>query len=249
MYSNIKAELYKMSKKKYNYFLVIISVITIVFIVYSLKGKVISNIPINRENLLNFIPIAFIILPTFMILFLPNFSEEFRNNTFKNSITLGIEKRTILLYKFFTTCIIFFIYSVICIGTFLISLLMLEPGNNFSNSLIIEFLTKFVVAFPTFLAVLAIIYLLMVIIKNDIIVCIVFYYGIMQLPFFIVIIEKLFSINLQSINRFILVSNLSLLINTTASINNYILIFILGILYTVLFLIFSIKFFDRKVRR
>lgn len=249
MYHNIKAELYKISKKKYNYILLIISVVSIVLIILCLKGKVISGIPVNRENLLNFIPITFIVIPTFMIFFLPMFSEEFRNNTFKNLITLGIQKKDILLSKFFSTCIIVSIYSFICIGVFLISLLLLEPGSNFSNYLITEFLIKFFVAFPSFLAVLAIIFLLMIIIKNDIIVCVVFYYGIMQLPFFVIIIENLLSINLQNINRFILVSNLSVLVNSSTSINNYLLIFTLGIFYTIVFIIFSIKFFDIKVRR
>ena len=52
----------------------------------------------------------------------------------------------------------------------------------------------------------------MIVIRNDILVGIIFYYGIIQIPFIVTIIEKLFSFNLGVINKFIIISNLLILI-------------------------------------
>ncbi|MFQ9884505.1 MAG: ABC transporter permease [Clostridium sp.] len=242
----IKAELFKMSKKKYNYILLAICTIMIIFTIATMRNIYISGYPITKKTLFEFMPITFIIITTGIVFFLPNLSEEYKNNTIKNSIIMGISKRKILLSKFISSTIILLIFAIVCLTVLLFSSLILEPGVDFSNKDILFFLFKFLVSFPTFTAALSIIYLLMIVIRNDILVGIIFYYGIIQIPFIVTIIEKLFSFNLGVINKFIIISNLSLLLNNNFFIEDYLLILIVGFFYTVGILYIALTVFNNQ---
>ena len=81
----IKAELFKMSKKKYNYILLAICTIMIIFTIATMRNIYISGYPITKKTLFEFMPITFIIITTGIVFFLPNLSEEYKNKIGKLS--------------------------------------------------------------------------------------------------------------------------------------------------------------------
>ena len=163
MLNIIKAEIYKYIHRPYFYVLtfVVSSIILLTEISFS------SNM-VNRFFVISVVcPMGMNFALVLIILFSLVLSEEYKYNSLKNLIASNVSKEKIYLGKVLVQILIILFIGVILIGVFLSGLLLLNPGDGYSNDILIRFLIKMIASLPLLLSGLALSNLLMIGIKKE----------------------------------------------------------------------------------
>ena len=116
--------------------------------------------------------------------------EEYRNRSLKNLISSSVSRTKIFFSKFIVQVILAYIVATICMIIFLLLLSLLEPGEGYNKELIIEFIKRFYISTIPYIGGISIVNFLGVIFKKQSIVCIIYYFILMQISNVIYIIER-----------------------------------------------------------
>lgn len=196
----IKAEIYKYFKNRYFRLCFIVGAVVIAGALLFLPEIAVffeESIP-TRVEILKFMPFLFIGAAIVILILLPLFSDVFRYNTLKNKF---YNKYSIISGKFIVSLFMALIFAVVYVAIFLVSLNFLEAGKNYSTSLIIEFIMRFVAAIPNYAALLAYLQFLTILFRNEIIVAVIYYYTISTLFTLKLIIGQMIPENLTFLHH------------------------------------------------
>ena len=163
MLNIIKAEIYKYIHRPYFYVLTLV-VSSIILLCEALFS---SNMTSRVFVISKACPAGMNFALILIILFSLVFSEEYKYNSLKNLITSNVSKENIYLGKLLVQIVIILFTGVILIGVFLSGLLLLNPGDGYSNDILIRFLIKMIASLPLLLSGLALSNLLMIGIKKE----------------------------------------------------------------------------------
>ena len=183
MKNYIKGELYKAVRNRYLFVITFVLGIGIIA-----STKIITNIPLlsnsfiaTRSGILSIGIMLGIGINVLLLVFLPIFTEDFRNNTFKNIINLNLSKWQIFLAKYIVQIIAALFVAIILFSCLGVALIMLPPGEGYTNEMLIEFLFKLIASIPCFAATIAIMDLLALVIKKELVICLIYYYVYIQI--------------------------------------------------------------------
>lgn len=183
MLAFIQGELYKVLHRKYIYiFILILSIIFVGGSMYVLKGNILpATVPLTQHFVLqngNFIALGVLVL---LMLVLPILTEEYKYNTLKNLVTLNLSKAQIYLGKLFVQTSIMLILAVVFITEFVFVLQAIPSGESAIGKLLLEFILKIICTIPCYIATIVILNLMAILLKNAIVICLVYYYGYIQI--------------------------------------------------------------------
>ncbi|MDQ0151197.1 ABC transporter permease [Eubacterium multiforme] len=244
MFNLIKAELYKYRKKKFIYKTNIILLLLIVLYFSLIGGNgILDSVHINIFNMLS---VVFAVIPPLVYIFLDVFTEEFKEETFKNIISSNISREKIYLSKFIVQIILAIITSIICMTVVYICIMLFGlQGKNFlatSNN----FLLRFLSGVPIYIAVIALGDLLIVLIKKEIIASMVFYVIIFFSKQVFGLLGHFVSPIFDKLVKYTITAPLEPLQYANATLTNMYFAITVGIVYTVVLLSIGIFVFKNQ---
>lgn len=192
----IKADIYRYLRSPFMYSVCGALVVGITLVMLSAKGILNINIVelrgITRVEMINLICDfnAFTFFFYLMMIFGVVLVEEYGNRSLKNLISSSVSRTKIFFSKFIVQVILAYIVATICMIIFLLLLSLLEPGEGYNKELIIEFIKRFYISTIPYIGGISIVNFLGVIFKKQSIVCIIYYFILMQISNVIYIIER-----------------------------------------------------------
>lgn len=245
MINYIKAELYRNFNRAYFWvYTGIISAllltIVILFNVSSIPSINLSAI-IQISNHMVFIPVFLVAGTIEMVI-----AEEYKNKTLKNVITFGLPRTKLILSKFIVTVILSFIAAIIMLTVFYGSAaVLLGLGNGF-HGIFLDHIARLAAALPLWIAAIAVGIFLNVVISNSTI-CAFVYAGVFLMTSQIVkLLAFLVSNKFKYVYDNLITIQLSKLGGNIVSKQDLTSAAIIGCIYTIIFLIFSIVYFRKK---
>lgn len=175
----IKSEIFKCWKSIYFRICLVGGSLVIAVMMYFLPEVAgIVGFHINTcEDLSKIMPFVLTGACVMLMIFFPVFTDIFKYNTLKNN-PRSIPYMTTA--KFFTVILFCMIYAVVFLAAFTVTYFRLaQPGE--SISLLIKNYISFLAAIPNYAAVIALIQLLTIVSKNEIVAAIIYYYSFAQL--------------------------------------------------------------------
>ena len=245
MLNLIKSEVYKYLKRPFTYITTLILSIGTFLVVALVSGKFTETPWYTREKFLSLTFAYFPIILIFMMIFGGIISEEYKEGTFKNLCASNISKSKIFFSKFVVQIFLAVVIATICMIVFLVSVNMLKPGEGYTSEMLKGFTFRFIASTPIFLAGIALVNLLVVIFKKDLIVCIIYYF-IMQLGTVTFILEKLLWDKFALIPEVFLSTQLGYAGRMNATSPELIKAVIIGLVYTVIFTIIAAVIFNKQ---
>lgn len=205
MINLVKAELYRIFNRKFFY---ILSGTLVLFIVLLTA--------VMRVPLEDFIALSkvFIVLPVFLWPIITDavIGEEFKDNTYINTVTYGVSKLRFYMAKVIVSCTIVLILTSIMVFFWYIST-SLMMGGLAGGKLLINFLLSVLAALPLYLAAVIFSALLAFALrKNNL--AMLFYWGTISFSFFINIVQQFNSIKFGPIYDALLTTQLLKLVGS-----------------------------------
>lgn len=246
----IKAELYKYSRSTFMYVLSGAFVAGIAVIILLGKGTLNFDFldlrGITRVELMNLTSMGFTLLLYFMMIFGVVITDEYKDGTLKNLLSFGISKTKIFFSRFITQIILAYILAIICIITFVLMLNFLEPGEGYSNVLVKDFIFRFFLSTIPYIGGIAIVNFLCVVFKKESIVCVIYYFVLMQISNVIFLIEKTVWEKISILNNIFLSSKIGSLMKPYSGQEEFISVIGIGLIYIVVFTTISLIVFKRQ---
>jgi hypothetical protein len=145
------------------------------------------RIPIND---LIYISKVFLLLPVFLWPILTDavIGEEFRDNTFVNTVTYGVTKLKFYFSKIIVTCIMVFLFIFLMVFFWYISIL-LSDHNLLYGELLTNFLLSILSALPLYIATVILSAMLNFVLKRSNL-SMFFYWGAITTSFFVNIVQQ-----------------------------------------------------------
>lgn len=254
MLNLIKAELYKISKRPIMYVLVGVLIFSIVFVILGAKGSLNLNIDFNfggfasntRVGMLRIVSVSLPFVLIFMMIFGIVFTEDYAIGTAKNMFISKVTRERIFFSKFITQIILAYILATIGLISFIIMLMVLEPGEGYSRKLIIDFIFRFYVVTIPYIGGIAIVNFLSILLKREYLVCIVYYVLIAQVQFIIMIISKVIFDNVEVLGKFLLFGNVGILATSFSSLNDIVISVLVSFIYIVVFTTLALSIYKKQ---
>lgn len=245
MINLIKAEIYKYSKRPFTYITVIVLCFGTIWVNALVAGKFSGVALYTREKFLEFTFAYFPLILTVMMVFCVVVSEDYKTGAFKNLCASNLSKTKIFLSRFIVQIILAVLIASICIIVFLLSVNMIKPGENYSSEMIKGFIFRFIASTPIFLGGISIVNLLVVLIKNEAMVC-VLYYFIMQIRILTFVLEKFLWEKIGLIRTVFLSQQLEIVGNMNSTASELTKAIIIGVTYTVVLTITTALIFNKQ---
>lgn len=237
MFNYIHGELYKVIRRKYLMIILVVLAIIMVGLAKILTSNILfSSAPFSTRTGILSLSIYFIIgLNALLLIFVPLFTDDFRYNTLKNLVSYDLNMFHVFLGKFIVQIIVAIIFAVILFPVLGLLIQLLPPGEGYTNKMLIEFYLKIFSAIPCLAASIAIADYISLLIKNELVVCLLYYYGYIQI--YALILYANLNSTFNWIKCFIMPAQIGSLFYQAFSVRNCVITIVSGILYTVLFLI------------
>lgn len=241
MINLIKAEIYKNIHRPFLYVftLIISAIILIVEILLSSENT-------TRMIVLSVVcPVGINFALMLIWLFSFGFSEEYKHGSLKNLVTSNISREKIYLGKVVVQIIVILLMGVIILGVFGGGFLLLQPGDGYSNDLLINELIKIISMLPIFLAGLSLYNLLIILTKRESIASCI-YLGIFFLfSEFINLLSKTVWSKLAILNDYLFQTQTSIMKNLLATNSEIIQAVLVGIITFIVFTALGALIFRR----
>jgi len=198
----------------------------------------------TRVDLPKIMPFVFTGACVALMIFFPIFTDIFKYNTLKN------DPRSIPLIttgKYLTALIFCLIFAAVFMASFTVTYFRLAPSPDSDKGLLAESFISFLATIPNYAAIIALIQLITVVSKNEIIAAIIYYYSFAQLftvklmmagamPEDMVILR-----HLTPIGEFYNLGNLHFsAIHITLSV-------VVGVVYSIVLHLLTKKYFEKRV--
>ena len=241
----IKSELFKSMKSVYFRICLFIgsAFIALVSVFLPEISKVIEYPITSADKIFEVLPFVFMGASIILLIFLPLFSDVFKYNTLKN------QPHTIPqmpFAKYIASLVIASVYAVVFVISITITMIRLEADNAEAIKLSLECIVRFLGAIPNYMAIIAVIQLLSVAVKNEIVSAIIYYYGITQLFTIKLIITSVISENFNFVIHFTPIGELFNLGYLEFSIAHIVIGALLGIVYTLVLNKLTAKLFCKR---
>lgn len=231
MLNIIKAEIYKYIHRPYFYIITFIvsSIILLTEVAFS------SNMT-NRVFVISVVcPVGIGFALLLIVLFSLVFFEEYKYNSLKNLITSNVSREKIYFGKVIVQILIILFMGIIIIGVFLGGLLSLNPGDGYSNDMLIRLLIKIVALLPVLLAGLALSNLLVIGIKKEGIAIVSYITILLILTDIIKLLSRTVWNKLIIVNDYLFYNQTSIMSNLSATNSEIIHVLLVGIVSFVIF--------------
>ena len=159
MFNCIKAELYRVLNRKYNY--VLLEILIVISIIISIFSSDVNSMKEFYQSELNVVTYFLIPIITFGA-----FSDEYKFGTLKNSISSGFSRNSIYLSKALIQLILVFSDLFIVITIYFLCISVLRKADIY---LLILLLKKLILLIPSFIAIISLVNFFMFSIKNSVI--------------------------------------------------------------------------------
>ena len=181
MLRHIKGEMYKSFHRKYLYVATLVMAMCIIgasFVVRRLSLG--SSGKINREWILSydgfFVPAVMVIL----LVFLPVFSDDYKNHTHKNLYMSLLSVKQIFICKYIAQVITAIIMAVILYTLLILCILSVPCTEAYTSLMLMRFFLKMVLAIPLFAVSILVIDVIFSYTGNELFTFLIYYYGYMQ---------------------------------------------------------------------
>jgi len=148
--------------------------------------------------------------------------------------------------KYIASLVIASVYAVVFVISITITMIRLEADNAEAIKLSLECIVRFLGAIPNYMAIIAVIQLLSVAVKNEIVSAIIYYYGITQLFTIKLIITSVISENFNFVIHLTPIGELFNLGYLEFSIAHILIGALLGIVYTLVLNKLTAKLFCKR---
>ncbi|BCZ46597.1 hypothetical protein psyc5s11_26640 [Clostridium gelidum] len=241
----IKAEIYKYSKRPFTYIATLLLCIGTFLVTALVAGKFSGIAFYTREKFLSLTFTYFPLILILMMVFCPVISEEYKEGTFKNLCASNISKSKIFFSRFIVQIILAVVIATMCMIVFLLSVNMIITGDSYSSEMLKGFTFRFIASTPIFLGGITIVNLLVILIKKEAIVCVI-YYIIMQIRILTFILEKLLWNKFGVIREFLLSTQLEIVGDMNSTTPEIIKAVLIGLVYTVVLTIITAIIFNKQ---
>lgn len=243
MINYIKAELYRNFNRPYLwvYTGIIAALVLAINIMFNINSATSLSTILQMTN-------SMMLIPVFLVAGMIDtvIAEEYKNKTMKNVIAFGIKRSKLILSKYIVAVILAFISAFIILAVLYGSgALLLGLGDNF-NVVFLDHLKRIAAALPLWMAAIAVGVFLNIIISNST-VCAFVYAGVFVMTSLIIrLLTAFVSHKFKYVYDILITTQLSNLNAKVVTNHNLILAVIVGFIYIVLFLVFSILYFKKK---
>lgn len=188
MKNYIKGEIYKLLRRKAIWIFYIISIVILTGMRIGLP--VVNNVTgasvLTSDSVMQFSFLIMIGINALILIFIPIFTDDLKNGTLKNYATVDISIKQVFLGK-----IIVQIGSALLLLAITLPLLMsiidiLPSVAGYNRDAILELTLKIILSLPCFITSLLVADFLALVIKNEIMICLAYYYGYIQVFAFLV---------------------------------------------------------------
>ncbi|UFH65200.1 ABC transporter permease [Clostridium cadaveris] len=247
----IKAELYKYYKRPFIYVVIGALISAMAFVIYSSQGNLIVDVIVAKEGYSReaFIKVAgfgFPFITYILMLFSVVMTDDLKAGTIKNLLSSNVNKYKIFLSRFIVQVILAFIVSVVSLIAFFLMISTIEAGNEYSISLVRDFLMRFAVVSVGYVGMIALINFLSVLIKNESVVSVIYYFIILQISVVIFLLKKTIAPQVEWIQRLLITYNIGYVGNAFAEKSTYIPVIVTGLIYATLFTLLGMFIFNKQ---
>ncbi|ADL53881.1 ABC transporter permease [Clostridium cellulovorans] len=245
MLNYIKGEIYKVIKRPYLFVITFALGIGCLFIGGVLPKLLMAESILNltRYGILSISNLLVIGINAILLIFLPIFTEDFRNKTFKNLVNVNLSRKQMFLAKYIVQLIMAVIMAIILFLFLGVAIQMLPPGEGYSNSMFIGFFIKLFSTIPCFATGIAIIDLLAILVKKEILICVIYYYGYIQI--YAIIMFMLYRSSNTILRVIFMPAQIGNLFYNEFSVSACLLTAITGLVYSTL-LVFNLNLMAKK---
>ena len=190
------------------------------------------------------LPYVFIGAAIALMALLPMFTDIYKYNTYKNNpqYLLMLPRA-----KFVTIVLFMLVFAVVFMASLTICILRLSSGNDLPLKDIISCNIRFLAAIPNYVAIIAFIQLLTIIIKNEIASIVIYYFIITQVFTAKLIVNSIVYENLGINSHFTPVGEIFNLGGEELSIVGILIGVVVGVIYTVVFNRIGMKYYKKRV--
>jgi len=231
MLNVVKAEIYKYMHRPYFYIITLIVSLIILLTEIIFSSSTPTRVFVISEVCPVGIGFAFLLIVLFSLVFF----EEYKYNSLKNLITSNVSREKIYLGKVMVQILIIIFMGIIIIGVFLGELLSLNPGDGYSNDMLIRLLIKILALLPVLLAGLALSNLLVIGIKKEGIAIVSYITILLILTDIIKLLSRTVWNKLIIVNDYLFYNQTSIMSNLSATNSDIIHVLLVGIVSFVIF--------------
>lgn len=241
MMNYIKAEFYKLLRRKViiTIYLGIATLLVLVRIGISFFGEQLGVLGITAKTVIDFSYLILIGINALILLFIPTFIDDIKNGTMKNLITTDLKTTTIFYGKIVVQVISALILLAIFLPLLTIIVMALPTGNGYDSSALFELICKILLAVPCYLTSLLVADYLALLIKNEIIICLAYYYGYIQV--FALMVFAATNTDNAIVSAFVLPMQMSKLFSEKLSLQGGAISCVTGIAYSLVAMFALIK--------
>ncbi|MBQ9886555.1 MAG: ABC transporter permease [Lachnospiraceae bacterium] len=182
MMNYIKAEFYKLLRRKVviTIYLSMVILLVLMRIGISVAGEQLEVLGITGKTVIDFSYLILIGINALILLFIPIFTDDIKNGTMKNLITTDLKIKNVFLGKIIVQAISALILLTIFLPLLIIIVTALPTGNGYEPDALFELIYKILLAIPCYVTSLLVADYLALLIRNEIIICLAYYYGYIQ---------------------------------------------------------------------
>ena len=188
-----------------------------------------------------------LLVPIFLILPILDMSlaEEQKNQTMKNTVAFGLSRNKFVLSKYIVSIILSFIFGVIMLGVFYGSGAILFGLGAGSSAMISDALLKLLISLPLWIGAISIGIFLSLAISNNTVFSFVYTGIFLVVSLIIKILYKFVSNDLINVYNILISTQLKSFAGKLTS-HSITLAVVSGIIYTLVFMMLSLIYFNRK---
>ncbi len=250
MRNYLRAEIYKTLNRPYLLnFTGVLSLLAVLgnFLIYRVAPMNIPPFSIAFEMGITLLSVTIFVVIIFIE---PIFYDEFRNNTMKNAIALGIDRKKIIASKTILEIAFGLTSFIIILAFYFGSAAIFSDLSNLDKGLVDRFLYSLIGVVPLAIGGVAFGNFIGLIANSDLMKGFGYVFGIVIVPKIVSFIGAIFNSDIiMTIGNEISIYNISQKIVSLETLNpeNYIMeAFIKGIVYFILFTILTMKLFEKK---
>jgi len=181
MLKHIKGEMYKTFHRKYLFVATIVMAMCIIGASFVVRRVSFGGIgKINREWILSYDGFFVLAIMAVLLVFLPVFSDDYKNNTHKNLYMSLLSLKQIFICKYIAQIITASIMAVILYTLLILCILSVPCGDAYTSSLLTHFVLKLVLSIPLFAVSILVIDVIFSYTGNELFTFLLYYYGYMQ---------------------------------------------------------------------
>ena len=139
-----------------------------------------------------------------LMLFSVVMTDDLKSGTIKNLLSSNVNKYQIFLSRFIVQVILAFIVAVVSLIAFFLMISTIEAGSEYSMALVRDFLMRFAVVSVGYVGMIALINFLSVLIKNEAVVSVIYYFIILQISVVIFLLKKTIAPQVEWIQRLLI---------------------------------------------